>query len=439
VITKNKFYGAKFDSGEDAIICNGEVIQHGFHCSGTTVMKFKIPAGNWQRFKAETGVFAKNGGAERSNKVRFHIFKEDPSKWLQRRSELTNTDESVYLDADTAEMTSIDAVKYKDLQAKLKDEIPKMPPLVHGLWESEERNLKINIRGNPKKFGEEAPRGYLRILNGGKDLNFRNGSGRLELADLIASKQNPLTARVMVNRIWHNLFGQGIVTSPSNFGKLGDAPSNQLLLDWLAVDFMENNWSVKRIVKTIMLSETYQRSSQVNMKNANMDGANKYLWRQNMKRLDAESMRDSILRVAGKLSPKVGGSPSNSNFGSTFTGRMLYAKVSRTAPDSMRSTFDFPSSANSAPKRNKTTVPQQKLFYLNSSFMMNMAQNLNKRLKSHHSEPARQLDYAFKLLYSRSPSPSEAKRLLPLLKGDAKSRYFLTQALLISNEFSYID
>ena len=87
VITDNKFYGAKFDSGEDAIICNGEVIQHGFHCSGTTVMKFKMPAGNWQNFKAETGVFAKNGGAERSNKVRFHIFKEDPSKWLQRRSE----------------------------------------------------------------------------------------------------------------------------------------------------------------------------------------------------------------------------------------------------------------------------------------------------------------------------------------------------------------
>ena len=440
VVTDNKFYGAKFDTGEDAIIVNGEVINHGLHCSGTTVLKFKVPAGNWQNFKAEVGVFAKNGGQEKNNRVRFHVFKEDPSEWLNRNKNLKALDGSIYLNADTSKMSPEDAKKYQSLKQKLNSEKPKLPPLVHGLYEAEVRDLKINIRGNPKKFGEVAPRGYLRILNGGNELNFKNGSGRLELANLIASKENPLTARVMVNRIWHNLFGRGIVTSPSNFGKLGDAPSNQNLLDWLAVEFMENNWSVKTMIKTIMLSEAYQRSSLDNIKNSEIDGDNKYIWRQNMKRLDAESMRDSILHVAGKLNQNIGGSPSGSNFASTsFNRRMLYAKVSRTAPDSMRATFDFPSAANSAPKRNNTTVPQQKLFYLNSNFMMSMAKSLNQRIKSHHKDPVKQLEYAFKLLYSREPSKAEAARFLPLLTENENSRNLLAQALLISNEFSYID
>ena len=440
VSTDNKFFGAKFDSGEDAIICNGEVINHGFHCSGNTVLKFTLPEGNWRRFQAEVGVFAKNGGAEKSNIVRFHIFKEDPSQWLERNKNLKDLDDSVYLKADSSKMSANDAATYEKLLTLLKNEKPELPPLVHGLYEGDIRDLKINIRGNPKKFGELAPRGYLRILNNGKELHFTEGSGRLQLANLIANNDNPLTARVMVNRIWHNLFGQGIVTSPSNFGKLGDAPSNQQVLDWLAVEFMEKNWSVKSVIKTVMLTKAYQRSSLNNTSNANIDGDNKYLWRQNMKRLDAESMRDSILKVAGKLSQTRGGSPSANKFdSSSFNRRMLYAKVSRTAPDSMRATFDFPSAANSTPKRNNTTVPQQKLFYLNSSFMMTMAKHLNERMKAVDKDPAKQLDYAFKLLYSRSPEKSEEERLLPLLKEDDRSRELLAQALLISNEFSYID
>ena len=439
VSTGNKFYGAKFYTGEDAIICNGEVIDHGFHCSGTSVLKFSLPSGNWKFFESEVGVFAKNGGAEKSNAVRFHVFKEDPSKWLERRDRLNNIDEAVYLNADTSGMTKADAATYQYLKSKLKKETPKLPSLIHGLYEGEVRDLKINIRGNPKKFGEVAPRGYLRILNGGKTLDFRQGSGRLELANLIASPNNPLTARVMVNRIWHNLFGKGIVTSPSNFGKLGDAPSNKALLDFLAVKFMEQQWSVKKMIKFIMLSNAYQRSSISNKTNAEIDGDNKFLWRQNIKRLDAESMRDSILKVAGKLNSSLGGSPSSQKFdSSSFNRRMLYAKVSRTAPDSMRATFDFPSAANSAPKRNLTTVPQQKLFYLNSPFMMNMAQSLSKRLSTHHKEPSVQLDYAFKLLFGRSPNNAEIQKLLPLMK-DSKNRILLSQALLISNEFSYID
>ena len=158
-----------------------------------------------------------------------------------------------------------------------------------------------------------------------------------------------------------------------------------------------------------------------------------------MKRLDAESTRDSILKVAGKLNESLGGSPSNSNFdSSSYNRRMLYAKVSRTAPDSMRATFDFPSAANTAPKRNITTVPQQKLFYLNSGFIMNMAKSLSNRVAGKYKEPSKQLEYFFTLLYSRKPTTAEIKQILPLMK-DSKSRELLAQALLISNEFCYID
>lgn len=437
VFNDNKYYGAKFDTGEDAIIVDGEVINHGLHMSGTTVLKFQIPAGNWQKFKAEVGVFCKNGGQEKTNGAIFNVFDKNLMSWLEDQKKI-NKDE--YLKADITKMSSTDAFEYKSLIKKLKTEKPKTPALVHALWEGDIRDMKINIRGNPNKFGEVAPRGYLSALNNGESLNFKNGSGRLELANLIASKENPLTARVMVNRIWHNLFGKGIVTSPSNFGKLGDTPSNQQLLDWLAVEFMENNWSVKKMIKTVMLSKVYKRSSQDNETNAALDGDNKYLWRQNLKRMDAEALRDSILKVAGKLHGSIGGSPSGSSFASTkFNRRMLYAKVSRTAPDSMRATFDFPSAANSAPKRNLTTVPQQKLFYLNSEFIMTMAKSLDKRLKSYNENKTKQLEYVFRLLYSRKPNQPEMSKLKPLIESDSKTRELLAQALLISNEFSYID
>ena len=358
VFTDNKYFGAKFDSGEDAIIVDGEVINHGLHMSGTTVLKFQIPAGNWQKFKAEVGVFCKNGGQEKTNGAIFNVFDKNPMPWLEEQKKIKKDE---YLKADVSKMTSSDAFEYK-ITEKAKDRKAKLRLWCTLFGEGDIRDMKINIRGNPNKF-EKLLHVDTYALNNGKPLNFKNGSGRMQLANLIASKENPLTARVMVNRIWHNLFGKGIVTSPSNFGKLGDAPSNQHLLDWLAVEFVENNWSVKKMIKTVMLSKAYQRSSQDSESNAALDGDNKYLWRQNLKRMDAEAMRDSILKVAGKLHNSVGGSPSGSSFTSTkFNRRMLYAKVSRTAPDSMRATFDFPSAANSAPKRNLTTVPQQNYF-----------------------------------------------------------------------------
>ncbi|MCM8525691.1 MAG: DUF1549 domain-containing protein, partial [Lentisphaeraceae bacterium] len=224
VETDGKLYGAKYDTNEDAIICNGEVLTHGIQLSGTSVVAYTIPAGtNWKRFTAEGGIFNKNGGEESKNGARFHVFKEDPTSWLLREKlirKFNNLTANLYIQkkASVDHYSKEDLQLYNEMTSTLKAEAPKRPSVVHGLWEDNPRNAKVNVRGNPKKLGEEVPRGYLKILNNGEDVNFGSGSGRLELADLIASKDNPLTARVMVNRIWFNLFGTAIVNSPSNFG-----------------------------------------------------------------------------------------------------------------------------------------------------------------------------------------------------------------------------
>ena len=445
VNTEGKLYGAKYDTAEDAIICNGEVLTHGIQQSGTTILAYNIPAGvKWKRFTAEGGIFNKNGGQESKNGARFHVFNEDPGNWLNRQNKINKFNEltsNLYLNnkAPVDHYSKDGLTRYQQITSKLKNEAPRRPGFVHGLWEGNPRNAKVNVRGNPKKLGNEVPRGYLKILNGGKDISFNEGSGRLELAKLISSKENPLTARVMANRIWLNLLGKGIVTSPSNFGMLGDKPSNQELLDWLAVDFMENNWSVKTLVKKIMLSETYQRSSQSNDKNEKIDGDNKFFWKQNMKRLDAESLRDSILAASGVLKKDIGGPPANTRYdNSSYKRRTIYAKVSRTAPDPMRLTFDFPSPSNSSPKRNETTVPQQRLFYLNSNFIMDQAKALAYKVKTHSKTAESRMNFMFKTTYGREPDAGEAKKLLPIFKSE-QNLEIIAQALLVSNEFSYID
>ncbi|MCM8533372.1 MAG: DUF1553 domain-containing protein [Lentisphaeraceae bacterium] len=447
VYTEGELYGAKYDTGEDAIICNGEVLRHGIQNIGTTYLRYTLPKGqDWQRLIAEGGVFNKAGREISNNIARFHIFKEKPLAWLERQKSINKlvalTGKLFIHESSNPSqgLTSVDSGKYKQLQKQLLLLKPKRPETVHGLWEGHVRNLKVNVRGNPKKFGDEAPRSYLSILSNGNPIKFTEGSGRLELANLIASKENPLTARVLVNRVWRHLLGRGIVTTPSNFGIVGDKPSNQELLDWLAVDFMENNWSIKTIIKKITLSEVYQRSSEKDSANEKLDGDNQYFWRQNLRRLDSESLRDGILAVSGKLSLNVGGSPSGAKFDNTsFNRRIIYAKVSRTAPDKMRAIFDFPPASNSTPKRNETTVPQQKLFYLNSSFIQRMSTSLSQRIHSYDSSPKRRLNYAYKLLYGRLPTAVEEQRLLPFMSADEESRKLLAQALLISNEFSYID
>ena len=196
---------------------------------------------------------------------------------------------------------------------------------------------------------------------------FTKGSGRLELAEAIADPNNPLTARVMVNRIWQRHFGQGIVRTPSNFGQLGDRPRHPELLDYLAASFVENKWSIKAMHREIMLSSVYALSAENSAANYAVDPENRLVWRANRRRLDAEALRDSLLYVSGNLDLKPGGKAERLT--DENKRRAVYGFVSRRKLDGMLALFDFPSPNNTSEQRLSTNVPLQMLFFMNSALV----------------------------------------------------------------------
>ena len=188
--------------------------------------------------------------------------------------------------------------------------IPALPSEPMALVDSPEpKNSRVFIRGNPNRLGEEAPRQFLAILSGDKRQPFIHGSGRLELARAIASKENPLTARVIVNRVWLHHFGAGLVTTPDDFGLRSDPPSHPELLDYLAWRLMQDGWSLKKLHRMLMLSSVYQQKSDDNLRHEKLDPDNRLLAKMNRRRLDFESMRDTLLYVAGNLDHSFGGRP----------------------------------------------------------------------------------------------------------------------------------
>ena len=193
-------------------------------------------------------------------------------------------------------------------------------------------NARIMVRGEPATPGPEVPRGFLTILGGAKVPPEETGSGRLELADWVTDAKNPLTARVMVNRIWHWHFGQGIVATPDDFGARGEAPTHPELLDYLASRFIEGGWSVKKLHRMILLSRTYQSASGNDPRNVLKDAKNAYLWKFNRRRLDAEEIRDSLLALSGNLDPAPGGEP-------PFTPEMTWKYTQHTAVHRRREGF----------------------------------------------------------------------------------------------------
>ncbi|MBV9863713.1 MAG: PSD1 domain-containing protein [Abitibacteriaceae bacterium] len=263
-------------------------------------------------------------------------------------------------------------------------------------------------RGNPANQGDEVPRHFLAILSKEDRPSWTNGSGRLELAQAIASKDNPLTARVMVNRIWLQHFGFGLVRTPSDFGKQGERPSHPELLDYLAWRFMEDSWSIKKLHRLIMLSSTYQQSSDYNTKNFQADPENRLLWRMNRRRLELEGLRDSLLAATGHLDPKIGG-PSVELWQAPFTTRRtVYGVIERqNLPGTFR-TFDFATPDSSSPQRFRTTVPQQALFLMNSPFMIEQVRSLASRPEviARPNDDSR-VRYLYYLLFGRSPDADE--------------------------------
>jgi len=299
-------------------------------------------------------------------------------------------------------------------------------------------NLKVHLRGSPYTLGEEAPRRFLPVLEPGNPQPFQHGSGRLELAERIAA--HPLTARVIVNRIWQHHFGRGIVGTPSNFGRMGDKPSEPELLEYLAARFIENGYSIKQLHREIMLSSTYQLSSQLVKENFEQDPDNRLFWRANRQRLDAEAIRDTLLFVAGDLDPGMGGPSQELDLKNTR--RSVYAKVSRFKLDPYLALFDFPDPAMTSEVRNVTNVPLQGLFFMNSPLVSQTAERLSERLgREAGSDEAARIRLAYRLLYGREATDRELELGRAFLRDNKTPGVWreYQQALLSANELIFVN
>ncbi len=274
---------------------------------------------------------------------------------------------------------------------------------------------RVFNRGNPLTKGDAVPRQFLSLF--GPQKPFTRGSGRMELAQAIIDPRNPLTARVMVNRIWQHHFGRGLVSTPSDFGKQGSPPSHPELLDWLAQRFIDSGWSIKAMHRLIMLSQTYQQSSQTSDPR---DPDNRLLARMTPHRLSFEEARDAWLAAAGRLNLRVGGRPEGL-FAASNTRRTLYALVDRENVPMVMRTFDFANPDLSIPQRTETTVPQQALFGLNHPFVVQQAKALVKwsaQSPVRHSADTDRVNFIYQRLFQRSPTSEELTSALAFVQAD---------------------
>ena len=295
-------------------------------------------------------------------------------------------------------------------------------------------DIHVAIRGDRNNQGDLAPRRFLAILSGPDRKAFSDGSGRRELANAIADSANPLTARVMVNRIWQHHFGRGLVATPGNFGQLGERPTHPELLDYLAARFVESGWSVKAIHREIVLSATYGLAASDDRANSAKDPDNRLLWRANRQRLDAEAMRDALLFVAGNLDPAPAAKALP--FDDKNTKRSVYGFVSRRKLDGTLALFDFPNPNNTAETRNVTNVPVQRLYFMNSSFVERQAGLLAKRFEA-VADPGGRIRAMYRAAFTRTPDDDELRLGMEFVKTGNWNAY--AQALLSSNEFLFVD
>jgi hypothetical protein len=318
--------------------------------------------------------------------------------------------------------------------------IPEQYPYLMTLQDVDKpKNLRVYVRGDRENLGEEAPRQFLTALCNGEPKPFTRGSGRLELAEAIADAGNPLTARVMVNRVWMYHFGRPIVGTPGNFGRIGETPTHPELLDYLAARFVEHGWSIKALHREIMLTSVYALSSKPNKINAGVDPENKLLWRANRQRLEVEPMRDTLLTLSGELDPTAGG-PAIRLTEESNLRRTLYGFVSRRRLDGTLSLFDFPNPVSTSDGRIPTATPLQQLFFLNSRFVRARAIALAKRLEGASADDRGRVRAAYRILFQREPLDQEMQLGLNYLSSAGKEAWPLyAQALLSSNELIFVD
>jgi hypothetical protein len=308
-------------------------------------------------------------------------------------------------------------------------------------------------RGNPNNRGPAVPRRFLAVLSGPERKAFTQGSGRLELAQAIAARDNPLTARVMVNRIWLHHFGAGLVRTPSNFGLRGELPTQPGLLDYLAATFMDSGWSVKKIHRLILLSSTYQQSSVDRPAYRECDPDNRLLWKMNRQRLEFEPLRDALLAAAGRLDRTMGGRAVEVLTSPFPPRRAVYGFIDRQNLPGVLRTFDFASPDSSTPQRYATTVPQQALYLMNSPFLVEQARHVIRRPDvAGLTRPQERIERLYRLLYARAAEPEEVAmgvRFIDAAEARASRKASsgstlnpwdeYAQVLLLANEFAFVD
>jgi mono/diheme cytochrome c family protein len=308
--------------------------------------------------------------------------------------------------------------------------------------------VRIHIRGRYDRLGPLVPRRFPEILAGREQKPIASGSGRLDLTRWLTRPDHPLTARVMVNRIWQHHFGEGIVRTPSNFGKLGQPPTHPELLDWLALEFVRSGWSVKQMHRLILSSAVYQQSSEAlpplypprnGGDKGGADPDNLLFGRMNRRRLEAESLRDSILAVSGRLDRTMGG-PAIRDFAAPR--RTLYLMTIRSDRSGFGPLFDAADPTAPVDKRTVSTVAPQALFLMNNPFVLAQTQALAKRILASGANDRTRIDYAYVLLYGHPPTAEEVRIGLDFLRraGDSDRGWEeYGHVLLCANEFSYVD
>lgn len=342
----------------------------------------------------------------------------------------------------------------KDIES-LKVSSPGAPPRAMVMRDGGLHDPHIFIRGNPGRPGKKVPRQFLEVVAGPERKPFTRGSGRLELAQAIIDRNNPLTPRVFVNRVWQHHFGTGIVPTASDFGTRGLPPSNQELLDWMASEvagigsqseLRPSNWSIKRLHRLILSSSVYRQSSTDISAAKAIDPENRLLWRMPRQRLDLEAMRDSWLAVAGQLDLSLGGRAFDSLMDSKSHRRTIYGLVNRNDLPGVFRAFDFADTEASAPDRPQTTVPQQALFAMNAPFVQEQARQTAAAAWAGASDDPTRIEQLYRRILSRSPTSEERELALRYLSEALTTptekltpRDRLAQVLLLTNEFLFVD
>jgi hypothetical protein len=368
--------------------------------------------------------------------------------------------------SDDPRQIADDARRRKDLSKRiellengvkeLEKSLPKPPPAMAMADHESTGNIHLAIRGSTHQQGDLIPRGVLQVASWDVFPPIADGdSGRKQLAEWIVDRKNPLTARVIVNRVWYWLVGRGIVSSVDNFGAMGDLPSDPDLLDHLASSFVQDGWSIKKLIRRIVTSRTYQQSSKSNELMASIDPENRFQWRMNRKRLRAEDIRDSLLSIAGQLDLRHGGSNiksgTDSEYGYRFTSlrRSVYVPVFRNTLPEIFEVFDFADPNIQRGKRSSSTVSSQALLMMNHPFVIAQARRAAQELeKLPDLEDSSRVDRAYLQVVGRPPTDLETQIALDLiadsdnngsLDGPSKGLAMLYQVLFQCIDFRYLN